>query len=147
MKKHWLWTLGSAVLGVVFIFSMVGAADAPETIELNSKVYGKHRKSLVTFTHKKHAEDYKVACADCHHVYKDGKNVWKEGDPVQKCEECHSKDKPSPDERKTMSDAEKMKNFHYEAIHENCKGCHMELKKAGKPTGPVSCTDCHPREK
>ncbi len=148
MKKHWLWALGSAVLGVVFVFSVVGAADVPDVIELKSDVYKQHRKPIVEFTHKKHAEDYGIACKDCHHVFKDGKNVWKEGDPVQKCDAdgCHSKAKPSPDERRSMSDAEKMKAFHYEAIHENCKGCHKELKMEGKPTGPISCSKCHPRE-
>ena len=138
MKKHWFWTLGAALIGVVFVFSLVGATDVPDNIELKSSVYKKHRKPIVTLSHKKHAEEYKVACTDCHHVFKDGKNVWKEGDPVQKCEECHSKAKASPDERKSMSKEERMKVFHYDAIHENCKGCHKEQKK-----GPISCKDCH----
>ena len=50
---------------------------------------GKRTKASVELTHKQHAEAHKVACAECHHVYKDGKNVWKQGDKVQKCSECH----------------------------------------------------------
>ena len=50
-------------------------------------------------THKKHAADYKVKCADCHHEYKDGKNVWKDTDPVKKCSVCHD-----PEEKKGTAD-------------------------------------------
>jgi hypothetical protein len=99
----------------------------------------------VTFTHKKHNVDYQIACADCHHVYKDGKNAWKEGDAVQKCEACHSQAKPPRAKagEPGLSKEEKIKSYHYSAIHENCAGCHKALKKAGKPTGPVSCKKCH----
>jgi hypothetical protein len=41
------------------------------------------------FTHKTHTIDYEVPCAYCHHVFEDGKNVWQQGMPVQKCSECH----------------------------------------------------------
>jgi hypothetical protein len=144
-KKVPLRILVSAI-GFLFICTGIHAAqEVSDSIELNSAVYETHRKPIVNFTHTKHAADYGIACTECHHVIEDGKNVWKEGDPVQKCNACHSKDKPSPDERKRMSDAERMKAFHYEAIHENCKGCHNELKKAGKPTGPISCNKCHVR--
>ena len=144
MKKGtFLLTLISAV-GIVLVVSGARAAqETPDTVQMNSSVYKTHRQPIVTLEHKKHAADYGIACTDCHHVYEDGKNTWKEGDSVEGCDACHDKDKPSPDERRTMSEAEKMKNFHYEAIHENCKGCHMELKKAGKPTGPVSCSRCY----
>ncbi|MBW2195763.1 MAG: cytochrome c3 family protein [Deltaproteobacteria bacterium] len=79
MKKRSLLTSAISLLGVVFVFSMVHATatDPADTMTMNSKVYKKHKKVLVTFTHKKHNVDYKIACADCHHVYKDGKNVWK----------------------------------------------------------------------
>ena len=41
------------------------------------------------FTHKTHTIDYEVPCAYCHHVFEDGKNVWQQGMPIQKCSECH----------------------------------------------------------
>jgi hypothetical protein len=56
---------------------------------LNNKGYDQDKRGPVNFTHKKHAEDYQVACAECHHEYENGKNVWKETDPVKKCVECH----------------------------------------------------------
>jgi hypothetical protein len=146
MKKS-LIVLAVVTMGVAFLFAGVYATQQPaDTMTLESKVYGDHKKPLVTFTHKKHNVDYKIPCADCHHVYKDGKNVWKEGDEVQKCEACHTGAKPSKEELQGMSDEDKIKGYHYYAIHENCKGCHKDLQKAGKPTGPTSCKDCHPKQ-
>jgi hypothetical protein len=147
MKKS-LIVLAVAAAAVAFLFAGVYATqEAPENIVMESKVFGKHKKGLVTFTHKKHSADYKIPCADCHHVYKDGKNVWKEGDEVQKCAACHSEAKaPTGKDAPKLSKAEKIEKYYYSAIHENCMGCHKDLKKEGKPTGPTSCKDCHPKE-
>ena len=92
MKKRSLFVLTAAALGVVFLFAGVYATqEALDTITLEStKAFPTHTKSLVVLTHKKHNVDYKIGCADCHHVYKDGKNVWKEGNAVQKCDACHT---------------------------------------------------------
>ena len=144
MKKRSILTLTIAALGVLFLFTALHASDPADEMTMNSAVFGEHTKSLVTFTHKKHNVDYKIACADCHHVYEGGKNVYKEGDAVQKCTACH-KEAKAPKGDKTPK-AEKIKQYYYDAIHENCAGCHKDLKKAGKPTGPTSCKDCHPKE-
>ncbi|NVM21274.1 MAG: cytochrome c3 family protein [Desulfobacterales bacterium] len=150
MKKRSLLMLVFAAMAVVFVFSVVYAAQqAPDNITMNSKVYKKHKKVLVNLTHKKHNVDYKIGCTDCHHVYKDGKNVWKEGDEVQKCDACHKEAKaPKAKEGEPkLSKKEKIKGFHYSAIHANCVGCHKDLKAAAKPTGPTVCKDCHPKKK
>jgi hypothetical protein len=149
MKKRSLLVLAVAALGVVFLFAGVYATQqAPDSVTMESKVFKKHKKALVTFSHKKHNVDYKIGCADCHHVYKDGKNVWKEGDAVQKCDACHSEAKaPKAKEGEPkLSKAEQIKKYYYSAIHENCAGCHKANKKKGleKP-GPTSCTECHPK--
>ena len=87
-------------------------------------------------THKKHVADYKVKCAECHHVYKEKKNVWKEGDPVQKCGECH-------DPKAKKGEGIKLQS----AFHKNCKTCHKDLEKAKKKTGPVKkCKECHEKK-
>jgi hypothetical protein len=148
MKKQSLLVLLATALGVVFLFAGVYATQEPaDTMTMESKLFPKHKKSIVTFTHKKHNVDYAIACADCHHVYKDGKNVWKEGDEVQRCDACHSEAKaPKPKEGEAkLSKEEKIKKYYYSAIHENCAGCHKELKKEAKPTGPTTCKDCHPK--
>ena len=146
MKKRSLLVSTAVVMGMVFVLTLGYAvcADAPETITMDSKVFGEHTKALVTFSHKKHNVDYKIACTECHHKYEGGKNVWKEGDPVEKCDACHKEAKPPAGDK--SSKAEKIQKYYYTAIHENCVGCHKEMKKAGKPTGPTSCTDCHPKK-
>jgi hypothetical protein len=40
----------------------------------------------------------------------------------------------------------KCKNCHdppKKVFHKNCAGCHKDLQKEGKETGPVKCKDCH----
>jgi hypothetical protein len=151
MKKQFFLVLTAVALGVVFIFALAYATQqAPDTITMESKLFSKHKKSLVTLSHKKHNVDYKIGCADCHHVYKDGKNVWKEGDAVQKCDACHTEAKaPKAKEGKPkLSKAEKIKKYYYSAIHENCVRCHKDLKKKDKTkVVPTKCAECHPKKK
>lgn len=154
MKKRSLLVLAVAALGVVFLFAGVYATQqAPDSMTMESKVFAKHKKALVTFSHKKHSdkvEGYKIPCADCHHVYKDGKNVWKEGDAVQKCDTkgCHDKakaPKTKEGEKKLKRKEKASQGYYYSAIHENCVECHKDLKKKKKPTGPTACKECHPK--
>jgi hypothetical protein len=123
------------VLGVavaVLVSSLVFAAskvpDKDLTIDTQG-VYEKKTKSPVVFPHVKHKA---LKCIDCHHEYKDGKNVWQEGQEVKKCGACH-KDKAQ----------EKVLGLK-EAFHKQCDGCHKQMKKDKKQTGPTSCTKCHP---
>jgi len=132
MSKSRLRLIMAVVLtGLIFLtVGVLTAADAPDVINIENKGYKSDKKGPVKFTHKKHATDYKVKCADCHHVYKDGKNVWKEGDPVQKCSACHD-----PEEKKGNADKLQL------SYHKNCQGCHKELKDKDAPY--KKCNDCH----
>jgi hypothetical protein len=141
--KRLMFILAVAAMSVVFVFAVVNATqECPDTITMDSNVFPTHSKGLVTFSHKKHNADYKVPCTECHHVYADGKNTWKQGDAVQECDACHSEAKAPAGAK--MSKEEKIQKYYYSAIHENCLGCHKALKKEGKPTGPTSCKGCHP---
>ncbi|MBI4763143.1 MAG: cytochrome c3 family protein [Deltaproteobacteria bacterium] len=134
---------GLAIIVVIaaFLFSLglmawVYAADkAADSFKIdNDKTFfkdGKRTKPPVEFTHLKHEKDHKIACTECHHVYKDGKNTWKQGAKVQKCNECHK----AADQGKILS----LQN----AFHKNCKDCHTKLKTEGKKTGPTLCAQCH----
>jgi len=78
-------------------------------------------------------------------VYTDGKSTWKEGDEVQKCDVCHTEAKaPTGADAPKLSKKEKIQKYYYSAIHSNCAGCHKDLKKEAKPTGPTTCKECHP---
>ena len=149
MKKRSLAVLLVASVAVMFLFAGVYATqEVPDNVVMDSKVFPKHKKALVTLSHKKHNVDYKIPCADCHHVYKDGKNVWKEGDEVQKCDACHTEAKaPKTKEGEPkLSKQEKIMKYMYSAIHENCVACHKAAKKADpKKAVPTKCTECHPK--
>ncbi len=125
----------------LFIFGIpatgaLKAADMPDCIKIENQGYTKDRKGPVSLSHKKHIEEYKVGCMDCHHVYKDGTNVWKETDPVQKCSECHN---PAKDEGKVV----KLMN----AFHNNCQGCHKAAVEKGNKNAPARrCNDCHSKK-
>ena len=138
MKKRIL-LLGAVILSIVS-FTGIGilvATDCPDEISIKSDAFTKYKKGSVKFSHTKHHADYKIACTECHHVYKDGKNVFKEGDPVQKCSECHDALKSQGKVKKLML-----------AYHKNCQGCHKQLAKAGKKTGPTrKCNGCHEKKK
>ena len=140
-----------AFVGVVGLVNLQGAAPAatkaPDTIVIKSALWPNPTKAPVTFAHKKHSEEYKIACAECHHVYKDGKNVWKQGDPVQKCDACHN-EPTITGEMKLPPDKQKL-NLKI-AFHKNCQGCHQDLKKkdpAKYAKIPVTCAQCHPAAK
>ena len=111
---------------------------ADEFLIKKTEVFGKHKKPGVSFTHKNHAVDHKIACTDCHHHYEGGKNIWKEGDKVQHCSECHVT--PKKNKGKTLS--------LYNAFHKNCRDCHKDEKKKNRKTkAPTKCSDCHDKKK
>ncbi len=111
--------------------AVAATAEPDKVMEIENKGYKKDKKAPVPFDHMKHTKAG-VKCEDCHHAYKDGKNVWKQGDEVQKCSACHDINKNTEkDGMKVM----KLQN----AYHRNCKNCHKEKKK-----GPYKkCNDCH----
>ena len=134
--------------------AIAGAEFVDEIIMENKQAYDEHKQGIVTFTHKKHTEEYKIGCGECHHD-KDAKPLdLKIGDDVQPCLECHIKGQADRKALRAMAPAERKKEevkYHYGAIHENCQGCHEKFneEKAGdkrKGPAPVSCTQCHPKK-
>ena len=112
----------------------LSAVDQPDDIMIENEGYKPDRKGPVSFSHTNHAEDYEVSCMQCHHEYKDGENIWNEGDPVKKCVECHSP-------LANQGEAKKLSI----AFHKNCKACHRNLAKEGisKDAPYKQCTNCH----
>ncbi len=151
----------SAISGIALLFVVAGiyAKTVPEVIELKDPAYEEHKKGVVHFEHKKHQNEYakqypefyKNGCGECHHD-KDNKPLTelKEGDDVQKCIECHKIAAEAPKGKKApkkLSKKEKIKEYHAEALHENCKGCHKKFNKKYKPKkAPTTCTTCHPKK-
>ena len=145
MKRN-IHTLGLPILlalGALFFIITIDNVTAeeeqevPDEISIDNKGYKTDRKGPVALSHVDHAENYDVACAECHHEYKDGKNVWEENDPVKKCAECHS----------PLKSDGKIKKLSI-AYHKNCKGCHKKLaKEEGGTEAPYKkCSDCHEKK-
>jgi hypothetical protein len=127
-----------ALAGFLFLaVDAMTATEAPDEITIDNSGYKKKRQGPVKFSHGKHSKDkaYGAKCTDCHHDYKDGKNVWKEGDPVKKCAECHDPNGKSKD---------KPEGLRY-AYHDNCEDCHEKAQKEGNKVAPkkTKCRDCH----
>lgn len=112
-------------------YSQLYAQDAEIYIENTASYFSKSRPT-VYFSHEIHMEEYE--CLDCHHDYKDGKNILDEDDIEEdgsvECARCHTKD--TPIELKT-------------AYHRQCMGCHRRINKQEAGTLPITCKDCHNR--
>ena len=160
IKKH---LLVATICGIAMLVAAAGiyAKAVPDVIELKDPAYKKHKKGVVNFEHKKHQDDYakkypeyyKKGCGECHHD-KDNKPLssLKEGDEVQKCIECHKIPAEAPKGKKAkkkLSKKEKIKDYHAEALHANCRDCHKKYNKKYKPKkkAPTTCTKCHPKKK
>jgi hypothetical protein len=158
MKKQLLLLLMVLALGLVFAITNAADQEVPKILTMNSKVYkgaGLQKMIHLPFSHQKHSDKteqkgYNIACSECHHRYEEGKNLWKEGDKVEKCEVCHKEPGPTKEEKKAArKDKEKqrelIKKYHYSAVHSNCLKCHKDMKKSGaEKFGPVGCTKgCH----
>lgn len=137
------------------------AAPAPETaaapaeknfdmIAMNNPGYAKHKKGIVMFSHKKHFDEYKISCGDCHHDDTGAPLDLKIGDEVESCIACHEGTKKPKGEKLPKDEA--IMAYHFEALHANCIGCHkaFNIEKGdpkGKKPAPTSCKKCHPKNK
>ena len=139
------------IIGIATLFLTAGlyaGSTAPDVIKMQNDY--EHKKGIVEFSHKKHVDEYKATCGECHHDDK-GKPLanLKDGDDVKKCIECHNKpgEKPKGKGAPKLSKSEELQ-YHAEAIHDNCKGCHKAYNKENKTkAAPTTCTKCHPKTK
>ena len=134
-------TLIVGLLAIVFIgFTLSETlADVADDILIKSPLWPKKKYEDAKLSHKKHAEEYKIQCDQCHHIYKEGKNIWKQGDKVDKCQSCHNVAKTGKALREASPEEKKLSL--YKAFHDNCKGCHKDQQK-----GPTKCVECHAKK-
>ncbi len=151
MNKKLLTLLLAAGIAVIFVATgLYAGTDVPDTITMDKNQYKKRTKqppksAFIEFTHKKHNEEYKISCGECHHD-KDAKPLdLKMGNDVQKCVECHTKLEKEKKKKGEEEDILVLEN----AMHKNCEDCHKKVNiEAGDPKGkkgpaPTSCTKCH----
>ena len=150
-------------LGMIILLVSSGlyaGTAVKDEIRMENKAYAEHKKSIQVFTHKKHATDYQEkypflygnGCGECHHDEnnKPLKNL-KEGDEVENCNECHKKPEYMRGKKARGLSKEQKLEYHDNAIHYNCKGCHrlfnkkMEFKSKDRGAAPIRCKQCHPK--
>lgn len=153
MKGKLIFLLTITSMVMLFFGATINAEEActgkvDDVFEMNNtEAFAKHKKSICTFTHKKHTtakpDGYEIACGECHHD-KDGKPLeLKEGDAVQSCLECHDKtEKPKKPKGMSKDDWKTMQlEYYYGALHGNCIDCHKKID-----AGPKKCAECHPKK-
>ena len=144
--KSWA-SIGISVLVVGVVAVAMSFAGQIMPVEGPLKAPYEHEEKVIDFTHQKHINDHKIACAECHHDA-EGKPLTnlKEGDDVHSCFECHNKPGELKGRKaKGLSDAEKLA-YHGNAVHENCVGCHRKYnREMKKKLAPQTCKECHPK--
>jgi hypothetical protein len=120
------------LLGMLVLWeAQAGVLTEPPAMSLlKIPVPGPRRKAPVQFSHRVH-EARGMACTQCHHEYQGRRNVWHQGQPVQKCQACHS--------LRPEAGRLDLKN----AFHRQCKGCHLQVEQQGQRSGPITCQGCH----
>jgi hypothetical protein len=123
--------------------SSVQETGLPDVIVMHADY--PHTKTLVTFSHKKHITDYKVTCGQCHHDDAgEPRTDLRVGDSVDPCMDCHSEPGQSPRGAK-LSKTERLE-YHADALHYLCRGCHEKFKmEGGAGAAPTACSKCHLR--
>lgn len=113
--------------------------DFPDEILLKAPPeYGEMREAPVLFSHSLHAA---FDCGDCHHD--DQGRPWDGTYEITGCmiSGCH--DMAAAE---TPADRRDIRYF-YKAYHDMCMtGCHRDLARAGEPSGPTACPDCHQQD-
>ena len=148
MNKKLIVLLLAAGFAAIFAATGIQAGtEVEDTFQLETPGYDQRRKGPpefkpVTFTHKKHAEDYGISCGECHHDENGEPLELTMGDDVHPCYECHNIFEKTKENRRDIM-------VHENAMHGNCRDCHKEVNiEAGDPKGrkgpaPTSCNDCH----
>jgi hypothetical protein len=128
-KRNRVFPVVPSVFFLLSLFGIPGSNSSGEML-INNEGYESRKKAPVVFDHDAHAEDYGFACDECHHDYKMGKNVWEEGDEVQRCKDCH-------DPGESKGNVMKLQI----AFHQNCRDCHRESAPGEAPFR--ACYGCH----
>jgi hypothetical protein len=120
--------LGCIAAMLVLLLAASQSFSQEEMQVVDNSVFNRPVRSPALFEHDVHNETAEIDdCAQCHHLYEDGKLIEDESSEDQMCSECHSEksDGSNPSLRR--------------AYHLNCKGCHLK-----KGAGPIMCAQCHP---
>ncbi len=140
----------AGVGGLVVLLLMAGPAGAfLDQVELP-----RARRGVVTFPHRKHADDYGIPCARCHH----NMSVIRAEQPTCRgchmnpahqglCHDCHvsNRDKDFAERYARLKEklgVERLPTL-FKAFHGSCRGCHAQVNRAEGKKAPYECGGCH----
>jgi hypothetical protein len=133
--KHRLSSTGIIFLCLLILWLWMPTSFAHDKsfAEQGLSIFVTPKRATPGFDHTLHEESLgETGCAYCHHVLDTEKNklVYSEGEETG-CMDCHT--------------SKKQGNILAirEASHQTCTGCHRNMKKTKKTTGPSTCGECH----
>ena len=135
------------ILGIASFLWAVNLDAQPDDISLDdNEVFASRSRPAVEFPHMQHI-DAEIECSDCHHRFKGGENVVDEGELEEdaegiKCSSCHKSEAGF----RFKPDLDTTKRNLQQAYHRMCTGCHRQVSKDKKKSGPVTCGECHPKK-
>jgi hypothetical protein len=138
-----------SILGIVGLLWAVNLDAQPDDISLDdNEVFTSRSRPAVAFPHLRHFDDAGIECSECHHRFKDGENIVDEGELAEdaegiKCSSCHKSEAGF----RFKPDLDPTKRTLQQAYHRMCTGCHRQVSKDKKQSGPVTCGQCHPKKK
>ena len=120
-------TLIGLLLLIGVVPALTPAWSQDDMTVVDNAAFDHPQRTSSGFIHDEHNQTAGIDdCAECHHLYEDGKLVEDESSEDQRCSECHDL-KASGDQPSLIK-----------AFHTNCKGCHQAQEK-----GPILCGECH----
>jgi len=120
-------TLIALSLTIGIVLATASAWSQDDMTIVDNAAFDNPQRTPSVFVHDTHNEAAGIDdCAECHHVYEDGKRIEDESSEDQSCSECHD-----------MEGSEGQPSL-TKAFHANCKGCHQAQEK-----GPIMCGECH----
>jgi len=124
------------ILGIGSLLWAVNLDAQPEDILLDDQsVFTDRSRPPVAFPHIQHI-DAEIECSDCHHRFKGGENIVDEAELHKNKTGFQFKPDLDPTKRNLQ-----------QAYHRMCTGCHRQVSKDKKQSGPVTCGECHPKKK
>jgi hypothetical protein len=116
------------------------------------EIFGSLERPQVIFDHKKHVEAIKKegkkeweTCSVCHREKKEELTRIKKEDEIIKEKKTEERDVLVFEFPKKIVKLDK--EAYKKAYHDECIGCHKEKLKEKKKAGPLTCGDCHVKEK
>jgi hypothetical protein len=118
----------------------------------HTEIFGPLERPQVIFDHKKHVEAIKKegkkeweTCSVCHREKKEELTRIKKEDEIIKEKKIEKRDVLGFEFPKKIVKLDK--EAYKKAYHDECIGCHKEKLKEKKKAGPLTCGDCHVKEK